>query len=877
MIYDFLNDKGTFRVKNPDKTPYLYFPLTNKDGSLLSSISPNLAGDIKKDNDTFLNIPTSIEDIKNNLLCRREFFIKLNKTNKIVRLSSLSSKTLEAGLLYHKLTKENRELKVEITNFIPYDLNAEVMWIRIKNKTNSSLEISPTSFMPLYGGSAENVRDHRHVNSLLNRLYINKYGITLKPTMIFDEKGHKLNKKLYYSFGFNDKKIAPIGQFPTFDSFFQEGDILEPDAIYKNKIAYSKKIAEFDGKETCAAFKFSKKTIKKNSYTDYVLIMGISNSEETTKKTFLKLDSTNKISTYLEKTISYWQKSTDNLQFDFNDNNLTPWLKWVGLQPTLRKLFGCSFLPHFDYGKGGRGWRDLWQDALSLLLIEPDNTKKLIINNFKGVRIDGSNATIIAKNGDFISDRNSIPRVWMDHGVWPCLTTLEYIHRLNDISILLREVPYFRDNNLMRATSKDLQFDQKDYFLRTKTNKLYKASILEHLLIENLVQFFNVGKHNFIRLENADWNDGLDMAQDLGESVAFSCMYSSNLNTLVSLLEKLKSKTKTIKITREVKLLLDSLKVKPKYNDYKYKQKLLDSYFEKTKLSISGTQENISIDKLISDLKKKSTWLSSHIRKNAWLKVGFFNGYYDNKGCAVEGKVKGHLRMMLTSQVFSIMSGVATEAQIKAIWKNITKHLKDKKHAGFRLNTDFKLTYMDFGRAFGFSYGDKENGAFFNHMIIMLAFALYSRGFIKEGSLVFRSIYKMATSSSAKIYPIIPEYFNSQGRGLYSYLTGSASWYIHTLLTQSLGIKMLWGDLLIEPKLTKEDFTKNTISTSCQILNRKLEITYKRHSLDSTLKAKYAIINNQKINATQNKLLIPGKIIKALSKGKKHKIQVVLG
>ena len=99
-----------------------------------------------------------------------------------------------------------------------------------------------------------------------------------------------------------------------------------------------------------------------------------------------------------------------------------------------------------------------------------------------------------------------------------------------------------------------------------------------------------------------------------------------------------------------------------------------------------------------------------------------------------------------------------------------------------RLNTDFGSTYPDLGRAFGFSYGDKENGAFFNHMVVMLAHALYQRGFSKEGRGVFDSIYKMAASKTAKIYPGIPEYFDRKGRGLYLYLTGSASWYIYTLL-----------------------------------------------------------------------------------------------
>jgi len=135
----------------------------------------------------------------------------------------------------------------------------------------------------------------------------------------------------------------------------------------------------------------------------------------------------------------------------------------------------------------------------------------------------------------------------------------------------------------------------------------------------------------------------------------------------------------------------------------------------------------------------------------------------------------------LQSQVFAIMSGCATDVQVRRTWQSIKKYLKDPNLGGFRLGTDFKTVYMDLGRAFGFAYGDKENGAFFNHMNVMLANALYKRGFVKEGREVFDSIYKMSTSDAARIYPMIPEYFNNEGRGLYLYLTGSASWYIYTL------------------------------------------------------------------------------------------------
>ena len=94
MIYRFIDDKGTFVVESPHKYN-LYFPLANKDGSLLSSIAPNLAGDIKRDNEHFLTPPASIEDLRSNLLTRREFFIGID--SQTIRISYPYNDTLDAG------------------------------------------------------------------------------------------------------------------------------------------------------------------------------------------------------------------------------------------------------------------------------------------------------------------------------------------------------------------------------------------------------------------------------------------------------------------------------------------------------------------------------------------------------------------------------------------------------------------------------------------------------------------------------------------------------------------------------------------------------------------------------------------------------------
>ncbi|MFA6350082.1 MAG: cellobiose phosphorylase, partial [Candidatus Omnitrophota bacterium] len=478
----------------------------------------------------------------------------------------------------------------------------------------------------------------------------------------------------------------------------------------------------------------------------------------------------------LKQTELFWQKQSANISTDTADKNFDSWLRWVSIQPLLRKIFGCSFLPDFDYGKGGRGWRDLWQDCLSLILSSPQDVKPMLLNNFKGVRLDGSNATIIGdKPGEFIADRNNLPRVWMDHGIWPLITTDLYIQQTADLDILSEEVGYF-------------------------TEPLYKGTILEHLILQNLTQFFNVGLHNNILLQGADWNDGLDMAREFGESVAFTAMYAQNLDTLCALIKR--SGANKIFLLKETSLLLaheHDIKV---YSNPKAKKQVLNNYLRDIREKFSGEKIAFDKDSVLNNLKGKSDWIKQHIKDQEWLSVGFFNGYYDNKSRRVEGNINGLMRMTLSGQVFPVMSGIADKKQIQTLFGNAKKYLQDKKLGGFRLNTDFKEEQHDLGRAFSFVYGDKENGAFFNHMSVMFAYGLYKQNFTSEGFEVFSSIYKMALDTkTSRIYPCLPEYFDAQGQGMYSYLTGSASWFMLTLLTQVFGVRGEFGDLLIEPKL----------------------------------------------------------------------------
>ncbi|MFH2138559.1 MAG: cellobiose phosphorylase [Candidatus Omnitrophota bacterium] len=901
-LWDFTNGSGDFVVNNADTINRLYFPLANE-AEFMSSVTPLLQGDIKISQNHFLTHPITTECLYN-IKASRNFWIYINDKN-IWSVTGTSycrceddKLVLKAGMIWHTVIRECKKLglKAEVTNFIPSSgEHVELMSIKLTNNSSKMISFTPTSAIPIFGRSADNLRDHRHVTSLLNRIEFLPQGVLLKPVMSFDERGHEINEHSYFVFGYEGKGVLPLGCFPTVESFIGEGGCLEhPRAIIDNLKPVKKIDMVHQGKEAMGALRFKSKVLAPGKSVTYVLMMGIAENPQIPGKVFKRFGSLSRVEDALQANKYYWKQRIDKIKFHTADNVFDNWLRWVTLQPILRKIFGCSFLPDFDYGRGGKGWRDLWQDCLTLIFIHPKKMREILSANFSGIRIDGTNATIITKKaGCFVADRNKIPRVWMDHGVWPYFTLQLYIHQTGDLNVLLDEQPYFYDKLLSRAREIDYEWDSQSdnkQHLLTKQGQVYKGTILEHILVQHLISFFHVGKHNNIKLEDADWNDGLDMASEKGESVAFTCFYGWNLCNLTVLLQEFKKnkKQKNIFLAKELVILLDSLqKTKIDYNSVDQKRYLLSRYFDAVKYKVSGKKVAVKIDDLVKDLNCKWKWLFNHVNKKEWVsldkKNGFFNGYYDNKGRRVEGKSGSQIRMTLTGQVFPLMSGIATQEQIKSVFKAASKYLMDKNSGGFRLNTDFKSLQFDFGRAFAFVYGSKENGAVFSHMCVMFANALYQRGFTQEGFKVLNSLFKMASNTkNSKIYPCLPEYFDIEGKGMYSYLTGSASWYIMTVLAEMFGVKGHFGDLVIEPKLVREQFkTSDTLSVSCYFAERALLVSFKNsQKLDYgkyIIKNVKALPNNIPfIRISSGKIIIERKHLQKLPKNLRMKLEITL-
>lgn len=841
----FLGTDGTFSIEQPENYSYLYFPIAGEKG-IKSCVTPNLGGDSKLNQETFLLEPVSVENLHNNR-SGRNFWCSIKELGKwsVVGVSveeeyrkftaCQDKSELTAGLMWHTVERESLkyQMKAKVTSFVPLQHNVEIMYVEICNAGKREKEITPTAAIPIYGRSADNLRDHRHVTSLLHQIQTQEYGVTVKPTMSFDERGHRKNNITYFTLGVTGEGKKPVAFYPVAEQFIGEGgSFTNPRAIREKKEGVPAG-QQFEGKEALGGICFDTITLQPDESAEYIVIIGAAEKSSNLEEIVQAYNSTQKVKQALEDVKNYWQDKV-NVSYHTGDERFDNYMRWVSFQPMLRRIYGCSFLPHHDYGRGGRGWRDLWQDCLSLLIMDPADVRQMILDNYGGVRIDGTNATIIGeKQGEFIADRNNITRVWMDHGVWPFLTTKLYIDQTGDIEILTEKVTYFKDKQAERGTNTDGRW-KENYGMRQKcvNGDVYYGTILEHLLLQHLGAFYEVGEHNHICLRGADWNDALDMASKNGESVAFTCAYAGNLKQMAECLRILQEKTgcQAVELLEEARILLnDDAEL---YENVIAKRKLLKDYMALCRHNISGKKILVMVDELVENLEHKAEWIMEHIRNTEWIdgegEEGWFNSYYDDHKNKVEGFFENGVRMMLTGQVFAVMSQTAKEDQVKKICQSADHYLYEKSVGGYRLNTDFKEQKFDLGRMFGFAYGEKENGAVFSHMTVMYANALYQRGFVKEGYKALQTLADTALNfETSKIYPGIPEYFNAEGRGLYHYLTGAASWYMLTMVTEVFGVRGEVGELVMKPKLVKEQFDQDgKASMKLIFADREFEVIY---------------------------------------------------
>ena len=287
--YKFFDENGTFIIQDPDLYSYLYFPVGAASG-MMGCVTPELGGDLKTSQNTFILEPVSSDNLHNNR-STRNFWLRMDDGTLISATGASASAharkftpdkdkvTLYGGLLWHQVNRKisGTDIETEITTFVPVETSdkIELTRVRVTNNGTAPVTFTPTAATPIYGRSADNIRDHRNVTSMLNRMTVTEYGVTNNPTLTFDERGHRRNKVVYGFFAAEGNGKKPSVFCPVAEDFIGEGGAFDNPRFPEPANDAYHPGDRVDGFEAMGAAMFCNKTLAPGESEDYFFALAI--------------------------------------------------------------------------------------------------------------------------------------------------------------------------------------------------------------------------------------------------------------------------------------------------------------------------------------------------------------------------------------------------------------------------------------------------------------------------------------------------------------------------------------------------------------------------------------------------------------------------
>ncbi len=457
-------------------------------------------------NDRILDIPSEIFYIKD----------EINKVVWTLNSGVIPNKNyyyITHGFGYSKFKNTNDNLNQELEIFVPNEESLKILKFRIKNLVNEERKIKFVVYIKTVLGEDE-IFTNRN-------LKVEKDNNTLFIKNIFNNEECFKNKLMY---------IMPDIKINSYtgnkENFFGEGDILNPDSLYRN-LDNSSGL----GKDSCVGIEFILK-LKKFEDKKFNIIIGQSNNineiEKIREKYEIKIERKNDvINNELEATKAKW----NNLLSSVSVKTPLPALNimmngWLAYQTLSSRIFGKT--GYYQSG-GAFGFRDQLQDALGMKFIDSNILREQLIICARHQFIEGD--VLHWWHND---TKRGIRTKFSDDLLWLVYSTIEYVKFENDYSILDEQIEYLKGDLL----SED---EDEKYNIYYEGNE--KESLFEHCVraIDNTV---NKGIEPFPKIGTGDWNDGFSNigSKGKGQSVWLATFLYDILNRFIPICEIKKRK-----------------------------------------------------------------------------------------------------------------------------------------------------------------------------------------------------------------------------------------------------------------------------------------------------------------------------------------------
>ncbi|MBK7631149.1 MAG: glycosyl transferase family 36 [Ignavibacteriales bacterium] len=386
------------------------------------------------------------------------------------------------GQGYTTIITEKNKIRGEITYFVPNDVDGEIWKVNLKNLSNKKRKLEIYSFTELLMGNALNDIINQPNDKHFTDIKFDKKNETLVCTRrywVLNKKVTVAQPNIDWKYNLLFTTTLPVSGFDgSLDNFIGKWrSESNPISVEIGKMSNT----EITAGDPVAALQ-SKIILDKKSEIDFAVIMSVIPKEEKDPFKAIKLNELKKIKSIdlkLERLKNNWTNYLSNFNVKSPDQKFNLSLNiWNQYQAAV--TFDMARNSGYYHGGllFGTGIRDQFQDILGMVISNPDQVRKRLLNALRFQFKDGSTLHNYFKITEWGEKTNhSDTPLWIPFGI------VEYLNETADFSILDEVVKFYDEG---------------------------EATVYNHMKLAVDFAISACTERGLPKIMTGDWNDTLD-------------------------------------------------------------------------------------------------------------------------------------------------------------------------------------------------------------------------------------------------------------------------------------------------------------------------------------------------------------------------------